>query len=313
MNGLVTVLMTTYNEEVEWIKAALDSLIHQTYKNIEIIVVVDNPNDVERINFLKLYEKRYKQFKLLINEKNIGLASSLNKGFKLARGKYIARMDADDISEKNRIELQVKMLEKDLNLHLVTSSCTYINEDGIILGEQNRGNMDPSQVRKGLEFINFIVHPSWLMRREVFERLDGYREFECSQDYDFLLRMISCNFNISVCESKLVQYRIRSNSISSSKSFKQFLIAKYIKLLHKERRRTGKDSFSLNNLNDFLIANDYDTKNEVYNLSHKKFMSIREVNSRPEKILTLLQCVFISRYSRELLINSILFKLLTKR
>ncbi|PGS45139.1 hypothetical protein COC58_00160 [Bacillus cereus] len=309
---LVSVLMTTYNEKVEWIEAAIDSLLNQTYKDIEIIIAADNPKEDQIIKLLNSYNERFNQIKIIVNKKNMGLACSLNECFKIAKGKYIARMDADDVSEKDRIELQVKELKENSHIHLITASCKYINEYNELIGEQSTGAKGPLQVKRGLKYINFIIHPSWLMRREVYETLGGYRQFECSQDYDFLLRMVSGDFNIKVSEKRLIQYRVRSNSISSSKSFKQYLIAKYIKLLHEERIRDGVDSFSLGNLDKFLAENEYNNKMEQYNISHRTFMSIREAGSKIEKVRRSFQCLFISKYSRDLLINSVLFKILTK-
>ncbi|PEJ65957.1 glycosyltransferase [Bacillus toyonensis] len=312
MGELVSVLMTTYNEKVEWIQSAIESMINQTYKNIEIIVAIDKPDEMEITEVLNAYKNRFSHIKIIVNKTNMGLAGSLNECFKLAKGKYIARMDADDISEKNRLELQVKELEENPDIHLVTASCRYINEYNQVIGEQSIGSKNAMQVKKGLKYINFIIHPSWLMRREAFEELGGYRQFECSQDYDFLLRMISHGLDIKVCKKHLIQYRVRSNSISSSKSFKQYLIAKYIRELYEERNKKGIDSFSLANLNQFLIKNQYTSDMERYDISHKKFMSIREEGNKIKRVMNAFQCLVLSKYSRDLLISSVLFKVSTK-
>ncbi|GGD76214.1 glycosyltransferase family 2 protein [Paenibacillus nasutitermitis] len=308
MGNLVSVIMTTYNEELVWVKEALDSIMTQTYSNMEVIIVVDKPDEQGVIALLRQYEARYEQVKVLVNERNIGLALSLNKAFAVARGDYIARMDADDICEPERIELQVQLLEQNPNIHLVSSNCKYIDSDGVLTGEQKIGSKRPDKVKKGLMYTNFLIHPSWLMRREVFDKLGGYREFECSQDYDFLLRMISQNYHILLTEQKLVRYRLRDSSISSSRGFKQYLIAKYIRKLHDEREKSGTDSFSLESLEDYLSKNQLQLKNEKFTQSHHKFTDVRQAGSKLDKLTKASACLLYSKYSRDLLINSVFYK-----
>lgn len=312
MEELISVLMTTYNEKTEWIKESLDSLIAQTYTNIEIIIVVDKPDETSIINLLREYERNYKQIKVIINKNNIGLASSLNKAFEISTGMYIARMDADDISESNRLEKQIKLLKENPRAQLISTRCKYIDEEGLLLGEQSIKYKSYFQINRGLKYINFLIHPSWLMRRKVFLQLNGYREFECSQDYDFLLRMVSNNLNIMLCDEYLIRYRVRTNSLSSSRGFKQYLIAKYIRFLYKERLKTGKDSFSIENLNSFLRKNKYQEKINDYNNYSKRFMDLRAANTKFQKLKQAIQCMVVSKYSRNLLVNSILFKINTK-
>ena len=88
----ISVLMSTYREPIEWIKLSVESIINQTYKNIEYIIIVDDPDNKELISFLSDYENRFEFVKVVINEKNIGLVASLNKGLKYCSGEYIARI-----------------------------------------------------------------------------------------------------------------------------------------------------------------------------------------------------------------------------
>ena len=106
----ISVIMTVYKESKEELKESFESIINQTYKNIEFIIVIDNPKEQWRIDFIKSYNDS--RVKLVVNKENLGLPLSLNKALKLVTGNYIARMDADDISMPERIEKQLDFLKK---------------------------------------------------------------------------------------------------------------------------------------------------------------------------------------------------------
>ena len=107
MGKLISVVMSVYNEKIEWIKDSVKSILGQSYTNIEFIIVIDNPGlDREVKEYLENTAKTDGRVVLLQNKENVGLAKSLNRGIAAANGAYIARMDADDISEKNRLDLQ---------------------------------------------------------------------------------------------------------------------------------------------------------------------------------------------------------------
>ncbi|MCK1981939.1 MULTISPECIES: glycosyltransferase [Peribacillus] len=312
MNSLVSVLMTTYNEDISWIKESIDSILLQSYKKIELIIVVDNPNNYEVINFLEEYNRKFKNMKVIINDDNIGLALSLNKAYTYSKGIFIARMDADDISNIKRIEKQVEVLMANPEVGLVASTCVKINESGQEIDVQKVGYKTDRQIKKGLKYINFLVHPSWLMRRSVFEKLKGYRNFECSQDYDFLLRMITSDYKILLIDEKLIQYRVRANSITISKAFKQHLIAEYIKMLYLERKKNKQDSFSIKKLESYLNENNSPKKSEEFLNSQLKIEELKRSKKIFVKFSKMLSCLFYSSYSRKLLLNVLFFKLSSK-
>ena len=109
---LVSVIMSTYKEEEIFLRQAIESILDQTYKDFEYIIILDNPDNDLHIKIIEEYTNIDKRIKFYINKKNIGLTASLNKGLELAKGIYICRMDADDISISNRIENQKKYLEE---------------------------------------------------------------------------------------------------------------------------------------------------------------------------------------------------------
>lgn len=110
-NPEISVLMCVYQEPVEWLRASVESVLHQTFRDFELIIVVDDPEGDERHVLLNDYAAHEPRIVLHRNERNFGIALSLNIGMELARGKYIARMDADDISDKHRLERQYEFME----------------------------------------------------------------------------------------------------------------------------------------------------------------------------------------------------------
>ena len=112
---LISVLMSTYKESVDYIEKSVESILNQTYRNLEFIIVIDDPLNYALINRITKYNDE--RIKLIINDRNIGLVSSLNKGLQYCKGDYIARMDADDISHIDRLEKEYNFLIKnDLDL-----------------------------------------------------------------------------------------------------------------------------------------------------------------------------------------------------
>ena len=117
--------MSVYNSE-DYLKEAIDSILGQTYANLEFIIIDDASTD-RSLDIVKSYND--KRILLIKNEVNIGLAASLNKGIEIARGKYIARMDSDDISQSNRIYEQVKYLENNPDILCYGSWARYFGDN----------------------------------------------------------------------------------------------------------------------------------------------------------------------------------------
>ena len=112
MLEMVSVIMCTYNEPIEVIDASIKSILNQSYENIQLIIINDNPDRLEMAKYLNDLSVNNHMIEYIKNEENIGLVRSLNRGLLKAKGEYIARMDADDISNTNRIKEQVTFLKK---------------------------------------------------------------------------------------------------------------------------------------------------------------------------------------------------------
>lgn len=246
---MISVLMSIYNEKIEWIHQSVNSILNQTYQDFEYIIIIDNPDLPKNIvTYLQSKVQNDKRIILRYNKENLGLARSLNIGLQIACGKYIARMDADDISMPIRLEKELDYI-KAHNADMVSCQRIEIDEYGKELGKVIHISNNPS---KELPYTNFIVHPGILIKKEVILRLGGYRNFCKSQDYDLWLRLISNGYKISVMPDCLLQYRIRRNSISSANMLEQYYISEYQKKLYYQRKKNGRDQFSEQNLNEYL-------------------------------------------------------------
>lgn len=241
--------MSIYNENIIWIRKSIESILKQTYENLEFIIIIDNPNlDPEIRNYLMQISTVDQRIQLIWNEKNIGLAASLNRGIQIAQGKYIARMDADDISFSNRLEKEIDFIEKG-NFDLISANKINIDEDGNIINKDKIITRNPNQM---LQYSNIIVHPLVLVKTSVIKKMGGYRKLINSEDLDLWLRMIEAGYRIGILNEYLLYYRIRCNSASIERQLEQYYANKYILKLRKERIKKGKDTFSAENQKEFI-------------------------------------------------------------
>ncbi|MDD4353774.1 MAG: glycosyltransferase family A protein, partial [Candidatus Nanoarchaeia archaeon] len=131
-NHRISVIMSAYNTE-RYIAEAIESILNQTFKDFEFIIIDDGSTD-DSLKIIKRYVKKDRRIKLIHNKKNIGLTKSLNKGLKIAKGQYIARMDADDISLPQRFQIQYDFLEKNKDIFLIGTTAFLIDDKGDRLG-----------------------------------------------------------------------------------------------------------------------------------------------------------------------------------
>lgn len=246
---MITVLMSVYNEKIEWLKLSIESILSQTYRNFEFLIIIDNPKiDALICSYISQVSSSDKRIRLIFNEENLGLAKSMNKGISLAQGEYIARMDADDISLPTRFERELDFIEQK-KADMVSTNRIFIDEEDSELYYAPRINEDPNIL---LPFTTLIVHPSVLVRSDVLRSMGGYRNFKRSQDYDLWLRMKSAGCNIVILDEYLLKYRIRNHSLSNKYRLEQFYINEYQRKLYWERDKKGIDSFSEENVDVYI-------------------------------------------------------------
>jgi glycosyltransferase involved in cell wall biosynthesis len=185
VNNLVTVLLPVYNAE-KYLKESLNSILNQTYQNIEILLINDASTDRTE-ELIKNYTDS--RIRVIHNETNIGLAATLNKGISLANGKYIARMDADDISYRERLERQVKYLEENPSVGVLGTSIKYFGQSKFL----NKFPECHESCKTHLLFNVCCGHPTVIYRKSIFASKPRWYKEELrqySEEYDLYLNLI---------------------------------------------------------------------------------------------------------------------------
>ncbi len=185
----ISVLMSVYNSAA-FLEEAVDSILSQTFSDFEFIIVNDGSTDESGDILANLAEKD-KRIQLIENEENIGLTRSLNKGLAQAKGEYIARMDADDISFPQRLEKQVAYLEKHAKVGLVGSQYDLCDADGKVTASGERLPENNLSIQWRLLFRNSFIHSSVMIRRRALELVeDNYNvELPYAQDFELWSRV----------------------------------------------------------------------------------------------------------------------------
>lgn len=203
----ISVIMGIYNmaNKKEIMRLAIESILNQTYKNFEFIICDDGSSD-ETYEILKEFCKKDERILLLKNNKNRGLAYSLNHCLSIAKGKYIARMDADDISMPDRLEKQIKFLDEHLEYAMVGCNLLLINDKGIwgkrILAEK--------PTKKSFLFTSPFCHPAIVMRKDVLDEVNNYKVEKITrraEDYDLFMRIYANGYKGYNIQKFLYQFR----------------------------------------------------------------------------------------------------------
>lgn len=204
----ITVLMPVYNAE-KYLNEATNSILNQSFTDFEFLIINDGSTDDSK-RIIQSYNDR--RIRYVENEKNLGLIETLNKGFDLALGEYIARMDADDISLPNRLEEQVRFLESSPDIGIVGSQIKTIGDiDGYI----RRRPTNPDEIKCALLFDTPLAHPSVVIRKKVFadNGLKYDPDFKHAEDYELWTRAVDCTKAANI-DKVLLYYRIHQKSVS---------------------------------------------------------------------------------------------------
>lgn len=204
----ISVVMSVYNGE-KYLREAIDSILNQTFADFEFIIIDDGSTD-ESSDIIKSYnDPRI----ILIRQKNKGLAAALNVGIKAARGKYIARMDADDISAQSRLEKQILFMESNPVCVALGTNAVVINEDGEELYKTDLP-LDNETIKSLVVTGCPFYHGSVMLKRDTLFAVDGYNEEVRMAQDDFLWIKIQNHGYFYLVKEALYYYRITSNNIS---------------------------------------------------------------------------------------------------
>ncbi|MCC2744917.1 glycosyltransferase [Leuconostoc lactis] len=300
----ISIVLPIYNEKAFWIKESINSILNQTYKNIELLLILDNPKNTNLVNFLTEFEKK-RNVILIINEKNIGIVESLNKGIQLASGDFIARMDADDIAFSDRLQKELDFLEK-YDLDIVTSTVKDIDENGDFIISREEEDLIGDNFKKEIRFRYLGAHPTWFGKKEAFKKIGGYRSINNAEDLDFLLRGLESGLKIGLLGKPTLNYRVRSSSITLNNQLEMFLNSECIRKFYKRKQ--------LSNTSVSMIMGESSKITEKDKMNYKKISQIRKeafylaVDKNPLAIFKTMyfvsQAVF-NRYARMLIMNDL--------
>lgn len=233
-NPLVSVVMPVYNAE-KYLSEAIESILNQSYKNFEFIII-DDCSDDDSFGIIKEFAKKDKRIKYFKNSKKLGLIKTLNKLITFAKSEFIARMDADDFSDKDRILKQLGFLLKNDDYLIVGSDIKIINIEGEIIGKRVYPHTD-KEIRKTIFFKSPFAHPSVCIRAHIFKKLFYEEKFLTAEDY-YLWHQILKHGKGSNLKDYLLYYRV-SEEQTKSKNLKRQLnqTLKVQKIIFKESKK----------------------------------------------------------------------------
>ncbi len=207
---LVSVLMPVRNAAV-FLPEALQSVLSQTYTNLEILIIDDGSTDRGMQRIAAVEDPR---IRILGDERQRGITARLNQGLEAATGKYIARMDADDLCAPERLERQVRRMETDPLIDVLGTAAAYIDEQGEVVGAPRPAPNDDRCIKWRMLTSNCIIHPSVMLRGSVVKEYRYSEDCAYAQDYDLWLRLAVKGFRFANLPEVLLLQRRHSTTVS---------------------------------------------------------------------------------------------------
>ena len=303
---LISVIIPVYNVEL-YVKKAINSILNQTYSNLQIIIIDDCSTD-RTYEIVQNISKLDSRVLILRNKINSKIVKTLNYGLEYARGEYIARMDGDDICSADRIEKQYSFLINNPEYSLVGNHVYTINENDEKIGHV-KFPTDFLTIKKTIKLTSPVLH-IWLAKSEVYKKLKGYREIPGAEDYDFLLRMLSEGFKFINLDSYEYSVRVRNGNTTSTIGFQQRLMSNYVLELFEERKKFNIDRYSVADVIKYLDKykkhkSNFDKSNEYL---RQAFNS--KVHKNYIKMLSMIfMTVITSRFQLQYMLKRLIFKI----
>lgn len=214
--ALVSVLLPVYNG-AQHLAEAIASILNQTASDFDLVIVDDASTDASLQVIQGFVDPR---IRVISNEVNQGLSTTLNIGIAASTGQFIARQDQDDISVPHRLEVLVEALEADPECGAVCSSKLLIDSSSESRGKR-KAPQDFQALLRTMRWKNIVWHPTVMMRRDVVDELNGYdAEALYVEDYDLWLRMLQ-KWRIEPLAEPLIQYRLHATQMTATKAIPQ--------------------------------------------------------------------------------------------
>lgn len=226
MNYKVSVVIPTYKRDSKLLKRAIESILMQTYSNIEVVVVDDNGGD-KLIEYRKKIKKLMEEYKndprviFKFNERNLGGSISRNEGIKIANGEYITFLDDDDIYLPNKIENQIKyMIENKLDMSF--TDLVLHNENGKVVDYREYKRIESFEINCLLRY-HITRHitgtPTFMYTKEAINKIGGFMDVKMGQEFYLMLKSIEANLSIGYLQKcDVIAYRHKGEGISNGKN-----------------------------------------------------------------------------------------------
>jgi glycosyltransferase, family 2 len=275
----VTVLLPVYNSD-KYIRESIDSIIAQSFTDWDMLILNEYGSSEKCTKIVKEYEQKDPRIKVIQNAKRLGLAESLNLGMREAKGEYIARMDADDISRSDRFEKQVEFLDGHSNVAVVGS---YQHHFGVDIDWLHTPATSPEQCKSNAVFFCDLCHSTLMLRKNVFIEHDLYYDNTyLAEDFELWSRVIDFG-DIANIPEVLGEYRVGEDNITLEKKSRLHLESG--RIVAKTLKRTiglelsEEESELFNNWkNDYFEIRNIDCKKERYRLLKNVLREIYEKN-----------------------------------
>lgn len=223
----VSVVMTVFNED-KYVSRAIESILNQTLKNFEFIIVNDASSD-KSLSVIRSYMRKDKRIRLINNRKNLKLPHSLNLGVSQAKANFIARMDADDIALPKRLQKECRFLKTHPNVAIVGSNILIVDEEEHIVSKREYSTNSVKLKQTMLRYSPF-AHPSVMFRKDIFEEFGGYNKLlNFCEDIDYWFR-IGTTYEFGNIPEFLLRYTLKKNSVTHANLHKQELLGFKVKI-----------------------------------------------------------------------------------
>lgn len=301
----ISIVMPVYNEKISWVEESIESILNQSYKDFELIIVLDNPQNDELKSVLEDVRSNHSKIKLLINDENLGIVDSLNKAITYSDGEYIARMDSDDIAFVDRLEKEINFLVNN-NLDMVTSTVLEVDETGKSIISRAENDVIGKNFEHQIKYKTLGAHPTWLGKKDLFLKLGGYRNIAFAEDLDFILRAIEQKFTIGLMGTPSLKYRIRSNSITSLNQLDMFETTIYLRRLFARRVLSATDSHEIIKQLESIDDQDREKYQQISQQRKKLFYLVKK--NKISALVQFPQYMFVAmsnEYTRELVVTDL--------
>lgn len=293
----ISVIMPVFNGE-KHLNEAVDSILDQTFRDFEFIIINDGSVD----NTSKILDSYSDGRIRLVQRENRGFAYSLNEAIQLAEGKYIARMDADDVALENRLQLQYEFMESYPGVDILGGQADIIDEDGRLIGEMRKPISWPN-ISKYIKYACPLCHPTYFVREHVYDIIKGYRNIPPVDDYDFLFRALEKGCVMRNLPEKILKYRKTNNSMTANNFLRTVTLTSQIQKLHVLRTRGKKKEDNI-----LSVLQNYNKQTScwfrlIYNCRNK-LLNIRKNKEGFKKYLFFVFILFVSLGNCHIFLNT---------